>query len=68
MNSERQVKGIYKWKPLGNRTADRQKNRWYDNVMKDLKLQKIKKKKRTKCIQNKEEWRRIVENVKIGKE
>jgi hypothetical protein len=39
MNSESLVKGIYKWKPLGARTAGRRKNRWED-VMKDMKKKK----------------------------
>jgi hypothetical protein len=39
------------------RTAGRSKNRWEDDVMRNL-----------KCIQNREEWRRIVEKVKIFKE
>jgi hypothetical protein len=60
MNSERLVKGIYKWK--GTRTAGRPKNRWEDDVMKDLKLLKIKN--WTKCITNRKEWRGIVEKVK----
>jgi hypothetical protein len=54
------VKGIYKWEPLRIRTAGRPKNRWEDDVIKDLKLLKIKN--WTKCIQNREEWRRIVED------
>jgi hypothetical protein len=66
MNSERLVKGIHKWKPLGARTAGRPKNRWEDDVMNDLKL--MDNKNWTKCIQIREEWRGIVENVKTFKE
>jgi hypothetical protein len=66
MNSESLVKGIYKRKPLGTRTAGRPKNRWEDDVMNDLKLLKIKN--WTKFIQNREEWRRIVVKVKTFKE
>jgi hypothetical protein len=42
MSSERLVKGIYKWKPLGAQTAGRPKNRSEDDAKKDLKLLKIK--------------------------
>jgi hypothetical protein len=53
MNSERLVKGIYKWKPLRKRIADRPKNRWGDDITDDLKFLKINN--WTKCIQNREE-------------
>jgi hypothetical protein len=66
MNSERLIKGIYKWKPLGKRTAGRPNNTWQDDVMKDLMLFRIKD--CTNCIQNREDWRRIVEKVKTFKE
>jgi hypothetical protein len=49
------VKGIYKWKALGMRTADRPKNRREDDAMKALKLLKVKNWKKKKCIQNREE-------------
>jgi hypothetical protein len=54
--SERLVKGIYKRKPLGTRTAGRSKNKRKSD-MKDL-----------KCIQNREEWKRMVEKVKTLEE
>jgi hypothetical protein len=50
MNSDRLIKGIYKWKPLGMRAAGRPKNKWEDDVTKDLKLLKIRN--WIKCIQN----------------
>jgi hypothetical protein len=59
MNSERLVKGIHKWKPLGTWSAGRPKNRWGDDVKKNLKLLKIWN--WTKCFQNRKKWRRIVE-------
>jgi hypothetical protein len=37
MNSERLAKEICEWKPLGMQTAGRPKNRWEDDVMRDLK-------------------------------
>jgi hypothetical protein len=42
MNSERLVKEIIKWKPLGMQTAGRPKNRWDDDVINNLKLLKNK--------------------------
>jgi hypothetical protein len=42
MNSERLVKVIYKWKPLGTGSAGRPWNRWEDDIMKDFQLLKIK--------------------------
>jgi hypothetical protein len=66
MNSERLIKGICKWKPLGTRTAGRPENRWEDDVTKDLKLLKIEN--WTNCIHNRENWRRTVEKVKTFKE
>jgi hypothetical protein len=65
MNSERLVKGIYKWKPLEKRTAGGPKNR-REAVMKDLKLLKIKN--WSKFIRNRGEWRRILEKVKTFEE
>jgi hypothetical protein len=62
MNSERLVKRIYKWKPLETKNGGRPMNGWEDDVMKNLKLLKIKN--WTQCIQSREEWRRIVEKVK----
>jgi hypothetical protein len=52
MDSERLLNLINKWKPLGTRTAGRATNRWEGDVMKDLKLLKIKN--WTKCTQDRE--------------
>jgi hypothetical protein len=65
MDDERLVRKN-KWKPLGTRTAGRPKHRWENDVMKDVQLLKIKN--WTKSIQNREEWRRIVEKVKTFNE
>jgi hypothetical protein len=50
MDNKRLVRKIYKWKPLGTRTASRPKHKWEDDVMTDLQLLKIKN--WTKGIQN----------------
>jgi hypothetical protein len=33
--NEREVKGIYKWKPLASRPKGRSKNRWEDDMRKE---------------------------------
>jgi hypothetical protein len=65
MNSERLVKGIYKLKPLGKRTAGRPKNRWEDYVTKDLKL--LNTENWTRCIRIREGRKRVIETVKTFK-
>jgi hypothetical protein len=54
MNSERLVKGIYKLKPLGKRTAGRPNNRWEDDVTKDLKL--LNTENWTRCIRKEKSY------------
>jgi hypothetical protein len=66
MDNDRLVRKMYKWKPPGTRMAGRPVHRWEDDVMKNLQLLKIKN--WTKSIQNREEWRRIVEKIKKFKE
>ena len=39
---EREVTKIYKWKPFASRPIVRPKNRWEDDVRKDLQTMKIK--------------------------
>jgi hypothetical protein len=36
MPKEREVTGIYKWKPLASRPIERPKNSWEDDMRKDL--------------------------------
>ena len=42
MQKEREVTKIYKWKPFASRQIGRPKNRWEDDVRKDLQTMKIK--------------------------
>jgi hypothetical protein len=42
MPKEREVTRIYKWKPFASRSIGRPKNRWADDVRKDLQTMKIK--------------------------
>jgi hypothetical protein len=42
MPKEREVARIYKWKPLASRPIGRPKNRWEDDVRKDLQTVNIK--------------------------
>jgi hypothetical protein len=50
--------GIYKWMPF----ASRPKNRWEDDVRKDLQTMKIKNWK--KSVLNRDSWKTIVEQTK----
>jgi hypothetical protein len=42
MPKEREVTRIHKWKPFASRPIGRPKNRWKDDVRKDLQTVKIK--------------------------
>ena len=42
MQKDREDKKIYKWKPFAFRPIGRPKNRWEDDVRKDLQTMKIK--------------------------
>jgi hypothetical protein len=59
---EREVTRIYKWKPLVSRPIGRPKNRWEDDVRKDLQTMKIKNWK--KSVWNRDLWKTIVERTK----
>jgi hypothetical protein len=60
---EREVARIYKWKSLASRPIERPKNRWEDDVRKDLQTIKIKNWK--KSVLNRDEWKIIVERTKL---
>jgi hypothetical protein len=62
MPKEREVTRIYKWKPLASRPIGRPKNRWEDDVRKDLQTLKIKNWK--KNVLNRDLWKTIVERTK----
>jgi hypothetical protein len=47
MQKDREVTKIYKWKPFASRPTGRPKNRWEDDVRKDLQTMKIKNWKRS---------------------
>jgi hypothetical protein len=53
---------IYKWKPLASRPTGRRKNRWEDDVRKDLQTVKVKNWK--KSVLNRDLWKTIVERPK----
>jgi hypothetical protein len=59
---ETEVTRIYKWKPLAYRPIERPKNRWEDDVRKDLQTTKIKNWK--KSVLNRGLWKTIVERTK----
>ena len=66
MQKEREVAKIYKWKPFASRPIGRPKNRWEDDVRKDLQTMKIKKWKRS--ILDRDLWKKIVERTKTHAE
>jgi hypothetical protein len=57
-----EVTRIYKWKPFASRPIGRLKNRWEDDVRKDLQTMKFKYWK--KSVLNRDLWKRIVRRTK----
>jgi hypothetical protein len=55
MSEERMVKRVYKWKPILTRPLGRPKNRREDDIINDMKKQKIKI--WTSCIQDRNKWK-----------
>ena len=66
MQKERDVTEIYKWKPFASRPIGRPKNRWEDDVRKDLQTMKIKNWKRS--VLDRDLWKKIVERTKTHTE
>jgi len=66
MPERRIVKGIHKWEPFTGRPAGRPKSRWDDDVRNDLK--KMKLVKWAEQVQDRLEWKDIVEMVKTVSE
>jgi hypothetical protein len=66
MPEKRMVKRVYKWKPMLTRLPGRPKNRWKDDIIKDMK--KLKIKNWTSCIQDRNKWKLYVEKAKTFKE
>jgi hypothetical protein len=62
MPTEREATRIYKRKALASRTIGRPKNRWEDDVRKDLQTMKIKNLK--KSVLNRDLWKTTVERTK----
>ena len=66
MQKEREVTKIYKWKPFASRPIGRPKNRWEDDVRKDLQTMKIKNWKRS--VLGRDVWKKVVERTKTHTE
>ena len=66
MQKEREVKKIYKWKPFASRPIGRPKNRWEDDVRKDLQTMKFKNWKRS--VLDRDLWKKIVDRTKTHTE
>jgi hypothetical protein len=59
---EREVTRIYKWKPFASRPIERPKNRWEDDMSRDLQTMKIKN--WIKSVLNIDLWKIIFERTK----
>jgi hypothetical protein len=66
MPQEREVKRIYKWKPLASRPIGRPKIRWEDDIRKDLQTMRIENWK--KNVLDRDFWKAIVERTKAHSE
>ena len=66
MQTDREVTKIDKWKPFASRPIGRPKNRWEDDVRKDLQTMKIKNWKRS--VLDRDLWKKIVERTKTHAE
>ena len=66
MQKEREVTKLYKWKPFVSRPIGRPKNRWEDDVRKDLQAMKIKNWMRS--VLDRDLWKKIVERTKTHAE
>jgi hypothetical protein len=55
MPEERMVKRVYKWKPMLTRPLGKPKNRWEDDIINDMKKQKIRN--WTSCMQERSKWK-----------
>jgi hypothetical protein len=64
MPGSRTVKKIFNWTPLTTRTKGRPKQRREDNVIQDLRHLKIKN--WTACVQDRMEWRKVVEKAEMS--
>jgi hypothetical protein len=64
MPDERMVKKIYEWKPMAIRSWGRPQTRWENDVKNDLNIIKIYNWK--DCMQDRQKWKKIVENVKTS--
>jgi hypothetical protein len=64
MQIEREVTIIYKWKLLASRPTGRPKNKWEDDVRKNLKTAKIKNWKNS--VLNRDLWKTVVDWTKCS--
>ena len=62
MEDDKMVKKLTNWKLLGKRPAGRPKNRWIDEILKDMEVLKVKNWK--ELTRNRKEWNKLVEKAK----
>ena len=60
------VKRVHKWKPMLTRPLGRPKNGWENDIIDDMKKQKVKN--WTSYIQDRDKWRLYVEKAKTFNE
>jgi len=64
MPESRSTKKIFKWNPLTTRPRGRPKHGWEDNIIQELGQMKIKI--WITCVQDRANWKDIVENAKTS--
>jgi hypothetical protein len=66
MEDERNVKRLTQWKPIATRPSGRPRTRWQDDVLKDIKMMKIRS--WTQLVKDMKKWSEIVEQAKTHTE
>jgi hypothetical protein len=62
MEDDRMVKKLTNWTPFGKRPAGRPKNRWIDEILKDMEVLKVKN--WNELTGNRKQWNKLVEEAK----
>jgi len=65
MDQARPTRKLLDWKPMGTRPVGRQRQRWQEDVMEDLKKLKVKSWKET--AKDRRTWRDLAENAETHK-
>jgi len=65
MNQARPTRKLLDWKPMGTRLVGKQRQRWQEDVMEDLKKLKVKNWK--EAAKDRRTWRDLAEKAKTHK-